>query len=493
MLTPSLRQAIFARPGMVFVGFVAFVMLSGWSIVVMSDRLMVPAWLIGSLIALGLLVPVLVFLGDAFIITTLFIALAYPYRIRLSFGPLNSFSIVEVVLLLGWSILLLRYVWRARAVALRPGSLHGKFQLNFLDLAIGSYVAINLISFFWSERQDWAIRGLIPIVENLACYYLILFYSSTRARLNHLLALFLLLGSVAFTLAAAFYFWRLDFLNILPPQDETAWVAIRTRLGSPAWGQSNYFASAMLLFVPSYFSLAILARSWSRRLLFGVVSAGALVTFFFSLSRGGFIALAGGLISWLVVILTRRQLRLSTVISMTVAAAAVSLGLNLTFSHFPDVHLALAQLPVRVFILDDVNTEARMSLVPVAWNLIQTNFWGVGVGNSLTIGQFGGLSVHDIYLQTIVEIGWLGFMLFALMLILLLRENWQLLAALEGTAYKPLAYGLLVSFVAVLINVAGEASFEGVVFGWIFWTAQSLVRALVRLNVRDASSRLGNI
>jgi O-antigen ligase len=404
--------------------------------------------------------------------------LAYPYRFTIPVGPFNSFSIAEIVLGLAWVILVPRQLLAGLPHQKQPNLLHGRLRLSALDGAIFSYVGMNLLSFLWAERLDFAIRGMIPIVENLAFYYFIILYVTDRDKLNRIVQLYLGLGVAALALSALFYFWRLEFLEIVPAQEEMLLISEQTRLGSPAWGQSNYFASFMLLFLPIYLSLAILAKSKWRRLVFRAIVAGGVVMFFFTLSRGGYASLAWGLAVWLFLMLKRRKFSSRAVTTMFVTGVAIALGLGAAFLYFPDIHLPIADLSGRVLTIDDFNVRVRLHLFQTAWDNIQNSFMGVGLGNFAAVDELGGMSVHSIYLQTLLEIGWLGGAIFMLMLYLLLRQNQRLIKTLERTPYEPLAFGLVTGFLAILVNVAVEASFEGIVFGWIFWMTQGMVRAL---------------
>jgi O-antigen ligase len=439
----------------------------------------VSIWLFFATASLLSLILASVSIDDKYVMIALFGALAYPYRFSIPLGPLNSFSIVDVALVIAIVAVSLRRLLRTSQTT---GGPEVPFKAGAIDLLVWGFVGVNLLSLTWAENRNLAIRRLVPILENVAFYYLIIFYASNRSRAKNVADWYLTLGVVALALSLFYYFGQLRFLEINPAQleDETLSASIRTRLGSPAWGASNYFASIYLLFLPAYIGFATLSKGVRQRLLFGVIAAVGLFAFFFTFSRGGYVALIVGILLGLVLVVRRRGIAGRMLVGTLVVSLVIAVSLRVAMDYFPEVDRAMAEITGRVLLADDVNTTIRLVFVEAALNSIAHHALGFGTGNFSALSALEGSGVHNIYLQTALEIGWLGFFVFVLMLGEMLRLNWQLLARLRDTPDEPRAVWLVVSFVAVLVNVAGEASFEGIVFGWLFWTSQGLVRALHR-------------
>ena len=456
------------------------VVLSGlllWCIFFFTNQFSIPSWFIIGLPVFVALTVILSFLNDTIIITAIFFTLAYPYRLTISIGPLNSFSITEITLALFLSVLLWRFALRRTILGQKSCDLQQHFRVEVLDLAIFLYLSFNLLSFFWAYQFDLALRGIIPILENVFLYYLIVYFARNWPRTRYVSLLFLGLGVFAVILSAIFFFGRLDFLDIIPPQDAISLASVRARLGSPAWGRSNYFATAMLLFLPAYLAFAMLSKSLKKRLLFCAIIIGSFVVFLFTWSRGGYIGLAGGIIALLAVSLKKRKFSICSIVVIAIIVillAGVIVPMVLHFSHINTLDSVGYN---RIFKVDDSNIKIRLYTWRKIWNYVQSNVLGVGIGNAQTVGQNIIQNVHNAYLQVLLETGSVGLAIFILLLALMLRKNWQLIRKMENNAYSPLALGLFASFVAILINIGGEASFEGVVFGWLFWITQGLVRA----------------
>jgi O-antigen ligase len=470
----------FERASFFFVlGSVIFAISAEVLIIPMASRL--PDWLVYLVAGFLLTIPLWATRGEFLAITLLFAALAYPYRLQIAVGPFNSFSIAEIALALAGSVVVLRRFGNSAKTRRLATSARTKTRIQRLDVLILAYLGINALSVLWAAEPSLAIRGLVPILEFVAFYYLIVFFCSTWPKTERIVALYLALGIAAIVLAAVYYFGRLSFLEIQSAAgNEDLLRQDLTRLGSPAWGRSNYFASMLLLFLPAYWSIAILSASKKRQLAFGAISILGLIVFLFTLSRGGFVSLAVAFLAWLTLLLASKRGGLRTLTLLLIGAVVLGLGMRIAFVHFPDIHLVMNDISSRVLVTDDVNTTSRFYLAQTALGIIRDNPFGIGVGNTDAMPQFIGLHLHNIYLQELLEMGWVGGIVFILMLFALLKRNWLLVKVAKNTPYEALAFGLVAGYLGILVNVLGEASFEGAMFGWLFWTVQGMVRGLER-------------
>ena len=416
------------------------------------------------------------------------LTLAYPFRFDIALGPLNSFTIFEIALVLGWGNLIWhqfddrrRRAWQTQIQVTKP-------KPRAIDIAIVLYVGFSAISFLWAVSPELAIRGMIPILENVALYYLVIAFcakSCTRV----VTRLFLLLGIVAIILSILYFFAGMSFLELRPASDAASELTVALRLGSPAWGRSNYFATMLLLFLPAYFCITILSTSRWQRLAFGVISAIGLIAFLFTWSRGGWISLAVGVVMLLLLLISRRLLGFRTIFWILVVAAIMGGAFRTTWSFVSDTNPQSVIVGVdRLTQIDDINTIARVVTWNEAWRYGREKPLGLGIGNSALLETAVVTNVHNAFLQSLVEVGWFGLMIYMALLGLMVRENWRLSVLARGTPYHALAIGLLVAIAAVLINILGESSFDGVVFGWLFWCTQAVVRGMYQHIVRSTQS-----
>jgi O-antigen ligase len=385
--------------------------------------------------------------------------------------------LTEIALVAAWFRAGLGHLFSHKKIASAKAALHST-RFGWLDGTILLYLMVNVISVIWAVDKRYYTRGIVPILENIAFYYLLVFFSRTVRHLKLALKFFLALGVVALILSALYYFWRMEFLEVVPTQDLLVIVSNKTRLGSPSWGGSNYYASLMLLFVPTYLSLAILGKSLKNRIFFSIISGISLLEFYFTFSRGGYIALLCALILGVIILLKQRKISPRLLATVFLASVVIIVAMYYIYAHFAGIDSAVAEIENRVFTLDDQNAKIRMAFIQAALQSISNSILGLGVGNYLVHPGLENVGVHNAYLQIALETGWIGILVALAMFALLLRSNLLLFKNLKGTRYEPYAIGLFLSFIAILINILGEATFEGIIFGWVFWLMQGIVRVL---------------
>ncbi|MCB9418922.1 MAG: O-antigen ligase family protein [Ardenticatenaceae bacterium] len=467
------------RACLIFLGILGFTSL-GWWVSYLANNFNLSSWLLIVIICAGVTFPIFLLFNEKFIITLVFLALAYPYRLRIPIGPLNSFTLVEILLVAAWVAILVRRIFIAKNLTYVNRNIRSSLHFQALDLTIFVYSGIGLLSLIWAASIPLAIRGLIVVFENVAFYYLIVVVTYfLPEQTKYLNRLFIGLGIFAISLSILFFFGGFSFLDILPPESGQELLSVKTRLGSPAWGRSNYFASALLLFLPTYVSLAFLSPRLRNQIGFGVIAVISIAVFVFTWSRGGYIALAIALLVLFFLFIWNGKLTLGKILFFIFSIILFGLSFSLAIDYMVKFNpIAISGID-RLLSLNDQNIQARLLAWSGVWDYVTKNVLGVGLGNSSLLEHLLTIAnAHNAYLQILLETGWIGITILFFLLGFMFKENITLFRHLKGTIYEPLGYGLLASFVAVLVNIAFESSFEGVIFGWLFWTTQGLVRML---------------
>jgi putative inorganic carbon (HCO3(-)) transporter len=211
----------------------------------------------------------------------------------------------------------------------------------------------------------------------------------------------------------------------------------------------NIVGGALALLLPSTAAYALAARSWSRRLLFGLLLLVGILALIMTQSRG---AIAGFAAALLVVAIARRRRWAWLVLVLAVLVVAVIL--------WPGAHQALD------LVLDSAGTgtaqsrEARLELLSRGLYMVE-DFPVTGVG----LGMFSdtlpllyplflrGASsdvphAHNVLLQMAIDHGLPGLTAFLALLILLVVMAVRSLALSRGRRLEPLAVGLSAGLVA---------------------------------------------
>lgn len=243
--------------------------------------------------------------------------------------------------------------------------------------------------------------------------------------------------------------------------------SIQLRLGSPAWGPSNYYASMLIMFIPLFITQFI----DYRKKIWGLIIVVALILMLQTWSRGGILAL---IITLTVYFASKRKSKNGLkknrfLIMFTVLAIALSAYLFMKFNN---------ELFKFFFIIKDDNS--RFIILRDAFRLIKNRpLLGYGIGTTQILGEYLKTGTHNYYIQSILETGILGFFLFINMMVNFLkssmpRKNYDL----PTNSYKT---ALFSSLVGIFVNIMFQASFEGVVFVWLFWIFISLVYSIHRI------------
>ena len=362
----------------------------------------------------------------------LLVLVAVPVRFGIP-GPFHSISFFELALPLA----LVHEVLRHRSVAPR--------EVRTVLGVVGVFVGWLLLSGVWSvDRLLW-MRSVIILAEAIAIG--VAFYLwARRQAVTHVLRSWVMLGAFALISAVLWYYvlQRPEWLNLMPPHNASENLSQLERLGSPFWGPSNYFASMLLLFIPFGFSRRL--KIWLRVTVVGL----GVICVIGTLSRGA--ALAIVIASPLLLLVVPRsqwpRLPISFKWLIAPAGAVVAVLLWATINR-PDLGFNFFRDP------------SRASYYEVALRLLGQRpvfGWGYGSWPSLVTGN-AAKGVHNYYLQIAVETGLIGGGLFMAFFVALVMWARQLA--------RDLAFIATAVLLLVAVNITVEASFEGVIFGWL--------------------------
>lgn len=260
----------------------------------------------------------------------------------------------------------------------------------------------------------------------------------------------------------------------------------------------NLLAGFLVLVLPTLLGLLLLRpRDMARTHAFWLaVAAGALLLLALTMSRGGWIALAGGMAVYLMLgyrsgLLSWRRLQQVLVWGMVLACLLVAL--------LPGIYLRLVES-------DNRSTRSRVLMATQAMLIIRHHpLLGVGLAGyneaarQHTPPAFGPLYrgyakqlskglVHNKYLLVMAETGVVGLLLFLNVFRTALVHAWRRLAEAgrpSDPVQRVLLLGVLCGLLALLITYLAEPAETGVVVE-LAWVA---LGALAALTARPSSER----
>jgi O-antigen ligase len=254
------------------------------------------------------------------------------------------------------------------------------------------------------------------------------------------------------------------------------------------FGDNNDFALAISRIIIPLFVVSLLSEArWVRagyRMAAPLALAGLVATY----SRGGFLAVSGSTLAYLM--LSRRRL---------IGVAAVVLGLAVL-----QIRAVLQTYVERLSTIAaddeerDASAESRLHFWRVAVRMASDHPLGVGLKNypyeydryDDTDGLYGTQrAVHSSHFEVLAETGWVGMAFWlslnggALLILYRIRRRALQSAGSDENArfYVTMANGLLASHVAFLIGGA----FLAQVLNELNWTTFAFVAVLHRLSARE--------
>jgi O-antigen ligase len=244
-------------------------------------------------------------------------------------------------------------------------------------------------------------------------------------------------------------------------------------------GDPNFFAALQLVMLPVFVVLAGAARKRRMQVFFGsaaLVCAGSVIT---SLSRGGFIALA---VLLLVVVVAPFRFLFSSRRSQLVALLVLAVGIGAVGVRHSSTLTSRIETIYGHGKLAAQEGSGRIDLWSAAWTSVEERPWlGLGYGAfprastglmlrtpgvdlSVYSGRKNGEPVHNTYLESLVELGLVGPILYAGLLlstaVSLRRTARRALQANEHFMAR-LAYGLILglcTWAITSIFLSGETS-----------------------------------
>jgi O-antigen ligase len=221
---------------------------------------------------------------------------------------------------------------------------------------------------------------------------------------------------------------------------------------------------AGILYQTILLSFAVLMRERKPYLIFVILSIGILIQFavlLFTLTRGAYLAFAGGL---LVIVLLLRNKR-------AITGAVVLLGLLAAFLTYKPTDLdRTLSVPDLVQAPPDRNVHTRLVLWDISMELFKRHpVFGVGMGDySIETEKLLAerkvtttVDSHNIYLQTLATRGLFGFIPFVLFWLILLRGLFKTRARTMTDSFaKHYVTGAIGATAAVLVGALTENNID---------------------------------
>lgn len=409
--------------GIFFLGMANVYVLLGVLAVILAYLFKEKVWVL-----LAISIPTLVF--GAFL------------RIQINPSWVYESNLAEILILISFSVLFFKAI------------LDSRFKLKFDAISAGLfvYLLLSLISFFQIIDFRLFIYGIKIVILSFLSYLTALNLIYNKKRINSfifgiMITVFILSLEIFYKfyqtgLSLDFFFNRNNvFITLGPIATTTAILVMMLPLLLAFYVQKQFKKSAPFILI--------------------VFLLGSLAVFL-SLGKGAIFSLFVALI-FLFIKFKEKRIAFALLSSVSLLTAFLFF-----FSFFEGLFYRIGMSFM------DVSTKFRLLELEVCYKIISENFWlGVGAGQQMIYytkylyPDYNQL-VNNFFLQSFIDLGLIGAVLMIGIFVLIVKKIVKIGKKVSVNT-KPLYYGFIASFIAVLINGQVEVTLFAIPYAIAFW------------------------
>ncbi|MCF6463856.1 O-antigen ligase family protein [Clostridium sp. Cult1] len=340
-----------------------------------------------------------------------------------------------------------------------------------IDMHIIFYVGIIIISTITSIDPSGSFRDLAIHLTSIGFLFVIVNNIDTKRDFNILIVILVI--SAVLVAAYGFYQYKVGV------EIEDKWVDttnnpdVKTRIYS-VFGNPNIFAEYLIMLIPISLSLFWFSKKIHKKAIFLISSLILILALVLTLSRGGWVGFAFGM--FVFVLLIEKRLLLSI----------IPLGIGAIYFLPSTILNRIASI---VNFADSSNSY-RLRMWKITLDIIKDN-WLVGVGFGhlpfkatfeTYIRTMPTYHAHNTYLETMAEMGILGFIIFTIFIFVLFKYSIKKLVKGKDNYIKTMAIGVLSGLAAVLAHGAVENILYIPRIITTFWILVALLLTLIRIS-----------
>lgn len=315
---------------------------------------------------------------------------------------------------------------------------------------------------------------IMPLILFMLSYSMV----RTEKDVQHLLVVMNIIGAILG--AFALYNWWQFYTGFVELQSGFA----AKDMIQTVTGRSNTVAGVSVLLMPT--SIFLLSRNRLELRILGIVSLALLVlSVVFAMSRAAIISAMVGVVLWLLIQCSRRYFpTFKRVLALIILMAFIMSIVCYLFPKDFQQHLVEKFTSALIDPKGDSSSNSRLE----RWQIILTHIpqapLGIGVGNYVYLLSDSNISIggsaHNLYLETLNEVGLVGFFALLGLLFVLGRYMFRLLKTSATEEQRLLSSSLIMAYAIYLVNVFFEPNYYSVVFTYLFWTMMGMGCAVLR-------------
>lgn len=332
-----------------------------------------------------------------------------------------------------------------------------KLRLTALDLPVALFVLVGVTHVLIVKPElSIAIEGFRAMFQYVLWYFVMTQYITTPKEAKRILTIFVLTGLFLGLHASYQYIAGVE----MPGNWVDSTESVRTRAFSII-GSPNILGSLFVLFIPMGVAMTLIQQKLMKRLLFGGATLIMAAGLIFTLSRGAWLAVAGGLFFAAVLYNQKLVFHLSALGGLVLLAGG-SFTSRL-FSIFSPTYLFKSAAGGRLY---------RWTEGLAVWS--ESKLFGVGLGRFggavATNNKLSPFYLDNYYIKTLVEMGVFGLAALVLMMLTLWGYASTVVIKQRDVMQKVVTIGFCAAIVGVILHNAVENIFEVPAMVVYFWT-----------------------
>ncbi len=348
-----------------------------------------------------------------------------------------------------------------------------KYRFTALDIPVAIFVLIGVTHVLIVKPElSIAIEGFRAMFQYVLWYFVMTQYIKTPQQARRIMYIFVLTGLFLGLHATYQYVAGVE----MPGNWVDSTEVVRTRAFSII-GSPNILGSLFVLFTPMGVAMTLIQKSWKGKTLFGAVTLIMGLGLVFTLSRGAWLALAGGLFFAAILLNRRLVIHLSALGGIVLLAGGSFV--NRLLYIFSPVYLFKSASGGRLY---------RWKEGLIAWS--ESKVFGLGLGRFggavATNNKLSPFYLDNYYIKTLVEMGIFGLAALFLMMLVLWGYCSSIVMRQRTVVFKIITIGFCSGIVGVILHNGVENIFEVPAMVVYFWTSVAAISVFASAPIQKA-------
>jgi len=346
------------------------------------------------------------------------------------------------------------------------------FKLDLTAVPLLLFIAINLLSGFMSAAAAYSVSIALLTVVMMSSYLLVKACFTTHKRIDFVIAAFIIAAGVT-ALVGIFQVYT-SYMH-MAWVDRDVFAALGTRIYA-TFANPNVYGTYLLLAIPLAAVCVLYAKNIWYKLFATGITGLLVIALALTYSRGGYVALAGTLLIFLILV----EKRLIVLFAAGMAAMPFILPASI-------IHRIVSIFHVAAW---DSSTIYRISIWQASLRILG-DFWMAGIGQGpeafnhvypyYAFSAVTALHSHNLFLQVFLETGVVGFLVFMGILACFFRTQFSFMRHTTDQRRKLLSAAMAAAVIGFLLQGMFDHSFHNYRVMLVFYLFLGIANAMTEV------------